>query len=476
MSTDLRQLSEREQEILRLVAQGLSNQQIANQLGVSINTVKVHLRNVFGKLGVASRTEASMYAIRNGIVPVDFVAEPVTTAPAIEQPEEEAEPAGGDSTIPLAEAVPVTSEPEEAREVAPAVAPEEHRAVVAAPAVAASRRRLPWLVPVLGAIALAGIAILGLWATGQFDRTPPDAATGQDEPNRWTIMPDAPTRRAAMAVASLANEIYLIGGENEAGVLGLVERFEPRAGDWAELASKPTPVTDARAVVIGGRVYIPGGRLSDDPRDISRGFERYDPRTDTWEPLPELPQPRSAYALATLEGRLYLFGGWDGTMYRAEVFEFSPETGIWRERAPMPTARAFADAAVIEGSIYVLGGENEAGPRTSNEVYTPANDDAQSWSVRAPMPQPRSRFGAVPVLASIIHVTGGQPHDAPLRYTTGTDRWETFTASPQPIGSQPAAVLMEGTIVIVGGKREAGGYENSVQAYQALYTVFTPLP
>ena len=65
------QLSEREQAILRLVATGLSNQQIANQLGISVNTVKVHLRNVFGKIGAASRTEATLYAVRTGLVEVE---------------------------------------------------------------------------------------------------------------------------------------------------------------------------------------------------------------------------------------------------------------------------------------------------------------------------------------------------------------------------------------------------------------------
>src|SRR5687768_2580013 len=55
MINQTNQLSEREREILRLVAGGLTNQQIANQLGISVNTVKVHLRNVFAKIGVASR-------------------------------------------------------------------------------------------------------------------------------------------------------------------------------------------------------------------------------------------------------------------------------------------------------------------------------------------------------------------------------------------------------------------------------------
>lgn len=83
MSNDtLPQLSEREREILRLVATGATNQQIAVQLNISANTVKVHLRNIFGKIGVASRTEATVYAVRNGIVEIAAIPQGDAVVPA----------------------------------------------------------------------------------------------------------------------------------------------------------------------------------------------------------------------------------------------------------------------------------------------------------------------------------------------------------------------------------------------------------
>ncbi len=51
-------LSERELIVLQLVAEGLSNQEIADRLVVTVNTVKTHIGNIFGKLDVKSRTQA----------------------------------------------------------------------------------------------------------------------------------------------------------------------------------------------------------------------------------------------------------------------------------------------------------------------------------------------------------------------------------------------------------------------------------
>src|SRR5262249_51154512 len=64
-------LSERELEVLRLVARGMSNQEIADALVVSEATVRSHVSSVLSKLQLASRTQAALYALRQGLATLD---------------------------------------------------------------------------------------------------------------------------------------------------------------------------------------------------------------------------------------------------------------------------------------------------------------------------------------------------------------------------------------------------------------------
>ena len=61
------QLTERETTILRFVAEGLLNKEIADELGISENTVKIHMRNILEKLHLKNRIQAAVYAVRQGI-------------------------------------------------------------------------------------------------------------------------------------------------------------------------------------------------------------------------------------------------------------------------------------------------------------------------------------------------------------------------------------------------------------------------
>lgn len=61
-------LSEREIQVLRLLAEGLSNEEIAAELGIAVNTVRNHVRNILGKLGLRNRVQAAVYAVRHNLV------------------------------------------------------------------------------------------------------------------------------------------------------------------------------------------------------------------------------------------------------------------------------------------------------------------------------------------------------------------------------------------------------------------------
>ncbi len=63
--------SDRELEVLQLVARGLSNKEVARAIGRTSETVKIHLKNIFAKLGVADRTEAVTVALDRGLIHLD---------------------------------------------------------------------------------------------------------------------------------------------------------------------------------------------------------------------------------------------------------------------------------------------------------------------------------------------------------------------------------------------------------------------
>jgi two-component system, NarL family, response regulator LiaR len=67
----LDELTEREREVLTCIAQGMSNKEIADHLVIGERTVKTHVSNVLGKLHLADRTQAAIYALRQRLVPLD---------------------------------------------------------------------------------------------------------------------------------------------------------------------------------------------------------------------------------------------------------------------------------------------------------------------------------------------------------------------------------------------------------------------
>jgi DNA-binding NarL/FixJ family response regulator len=68
------ELTAREVEVLSCLAAGMSNMQVARWLGISIRTVTVHVSNLLGKTGTASRIEAALWAVHHRLVPAGTLA------------------------------------------------------------------------------------------------------------------------------------------------------------------------------------------------------------------------------------------------------------------------------------------------------------------------------------------------------------------------------------------------------------------
>jgi len=478
-------LSEREAEILRLIATGATNQRIANELKISVNTVKVHVRNIFSKAGVASRAEAVMYAVRVGLVPADVLApSPSEQGSAVSSQDGLVGEAGPGAANAADQEAPAASGPFSSGATGLSAEGDlESRLSFASPASIARRR---WLPPLLGWYVLfAMIVVVGAYAALAATRlvdgvavSTPSAGEGQgDEPGRWRVLAPLPFGLSGFAMAGHLRDgkqlLYVIGGTTGSRVTDQVLRYDPATNVWVPMSPKPTPVTDVRAAVIGNRIYVPGGRLGSGA--ISVRLEAYDTLRDTWLSLAPLPAPRSGYALAAFEGKLYLLGGWDGSKYRREVWQYNPDDDTWRARAPMPSARAFAAAVSTEAGIYVVGGESEAGSQATHFLYSPAADDQSlsPWSTKAPIPSPVGRGDAAGI-GGMVMVVGAEGTPGQLQiYSSQTDSWRS---SQIPLGNlrDLRVQATDNKLYLVGGvadgRQSAAAYE-----YRAVLTVFLPV-
>jgi DNA-binding CsgD family transcriptional regulator/N-acetylneuraminic acid mutarotase len=465
--TEINGLSEREQDILRLVATGAGNKQIAAQLFISTNTVKVHLRNIFAKIGVTSRTEAAMAAIRLGLVQSSAI-KVVEDGDLIEGSSALTDPTSlATETLPL---FPVTRE-----EIIQPLPDEAHTGTLSG----WLRKRWIWLLGIGLFTLFIILVVYGIslartrTAKPQVSVTPAPQITALP---RWQTRAGMPSARGGLAVVAYDDKLYAIGGESTNGVTSAVERYDPTANTWDSLLAKPLPVADIQAVVAGGKIYVPGGRTGSG--GVTKSLEIYDPGTNRWDKGADLPTALSAYALTAFEGRLYLFGGWDGERATNLAYVYDPRLNSWSMLTPMPTRRGFARAALSGGKIYVVGGKDGQAGLAVVEVYAPDREGQDNpWRTAASMPASRYGMG-ISSVADIIYVVCGQgPDDTPqpsLAYAPQTDIWQTFETPPTNLGSGLGMTLSGEYLYAVGGKTGTTPL-GEILAYQVVYTVGIPV-
>lgn len=487
-------LSERELDVLEQLMSGATNKEIAAILTISPNTVKVHLRNIYSKLNVSSRTEASMMALELGLFAPPGEAEPETpeasapTAEAVEETADEDTEEAQD-TAPAEPLASVANIPTAITPVPPAEQAMPEETAADAGELDAHNGR-DWRVWAGGALLLLLVlAGVGYWLSQTPAVTAPTAVvintptttlptpparyqeSELSEP-RWFRSRPLPLELDALALVSNGLNLYQIGGLTETGEpTELVHVYDTSEREWRRLADKPTPVSDTSAAVLL-ELYVPGGR--DATGEPIPTVEVYSPLNDLWRQVADLPQPLAGgLALANNQG-IYLFGGWNGTEYVADSYLYDPVSDTWRPLPPMQVPRAQAVGGLIEGRFYVVGGENETGALSACEVFDPANE---SWSTCADLTVPRRGGGAAVVLNN-LYVMGGTAGDSSSSfsevYNPADEVWRIINQpnedEEESVGwADPAVASVETRIYVLGG--------NSAQNFVYLppiYQTFIP--
>lgn len=446
-------LSERELEIVGLLATGATNQQIAQELVISVNTVKVHLRNIYAKLEVSSRTEATMVAVRRG-----WVGMAGGTAPEDTPPQDGA--AASDTAVDRPAIHPQTTI-RQLPERWPRVSAVKRVSLMMAVLLAVLAVSLPRVVSLSRASGQVSDPIKGVFPTAT---APAGASAG-----RWQTHAQMPTPRNGLAVISQGNSIFAIGGVGNSGVSGRVEVYDPEIDTWTAGSPKPTPVGFVSAVSLGGKIYVPGG--VGEQQEVQAVLEIYDPEADDWESGAAMPQALAAYALAASGGDLYLFGGQDQSGPVDSVYRYDPSTDSWDARRPMEKARGFLSASAVNGVIYVAGGYDGESELDTCHAYDPSDD---TWTTLSPMALPRGGLALVAVRGTLYAIGGGMNSYLAFneRYDPRTDAWSRIDTPVTGQWRGLGSAYVEPSIYAIGGWN--GRNLSANEAYQALFVILVP--
>ncbi len=429
MSNENPLLSNREMEVLQLVAKGVTNQEIARQLHISNSTVKTHLRNIFRKLEVVSRTEAVTYAIRQGwlnvgeAVPAEVAVPPIRTGPA----------RAGWATI------------------------------------------LYFLLPLLLVVSYYG------WHWQRRETISPlrpilsDQSRSETVPQRvnlprWQALVPMPLPRSRMAAAVWQGKFVFAGGENKSGQVATVAIYDPQRNVWGSGQDQTQPASNISGVVLDDLFYLPGGTLANG--QISNRLAIYNLARDQWETGTALPHPLAGYALVLFNRQIYLFGGWDGQKVQDQVYRYDTGGNTWSLIGTLPQPLLFSVAASDQNCIYLAGGWN--GSETVRDVYC-FHPNSGRWESLLPLQTPRQGAAAT-VQGNALYVFGGQSQSAGQsfgeRFDLLSHTWARIEA-PYPAPWRHLALLSDGwNLYAFGGW--ANAYLAVSERYQASFRNFIP--
>ena len=433
-------LSDRELDVLRRLAVGESNKAIADGLSISPLTVKTHLRNIYTKLGVSTRTEALNVALQQRLIAVAVETAAVETAVA--------QPAVIEAAAELTDKPPTLALGTTDNGTYPAAMTD---AMPVAGPMASHRWRAVSLALLTLLLLTAATLAFVQWQSGALlgETAEPFVETALGD-SRWLSSRPLPQGRAGRAVVALGLDVYAIGGEVADGVVDDVDVFDTKALAWRQAAAKPTAVSEATAAELFGEIYVPGGRLADG--QPTANVEVYSPSQNAWRRAAPLPEP-IAGGLALAEGGfLYLIGGWGASGALASVYLYDPAADSWRPVAALPQPRAEAAGGALTGQLYVVGGSDGDAGQASCYSYDPPRD---TWQACPDMLQARADAGST-VLLNKLYVIGGTADGAAGHgevYDPNTRTWTVLNAPPGVAAwGAPGVTHVETRIYAVGGR------------------------
>jgi DNA-binding CsgD family transcriptional regulator len=459
-------LTERELEVVKLVASGASNKQIASSLFISENTVKVHLKNIFVKLEVENRARVAAIAQRNG-----WIDDPAAEAIAIATervvdvvPSHQAPARVVDDTPVPAEAAPAIALQADAIPIVPPPAPRPARVVVPVAPNPLPRPALPIWKRVAALLTMLGIVLGGLFSL-QLNRgiaapvVDPDFTESQGNTGavsasrRWiSRLPLPAARTRSVAFGAPNGLIYVVGGAVNRAASAETLIYDTRRDEWRVTADKPTPLRLAAGAIISNVIYMPGG-LDANGAPTDR-FEVFDATSEKWSERPRMPRAISGHIVSVLGDRLFVFGGRAANeSLNRDGFMFDFKNSLWIRIAGMPTPRSQAAAAVIGDRIYVVGGTDGQREFTTCEVYDPREN---RWASCKPMFIGRGGFGLASVAGGLYAIGGGVantyiPYNE--RYDAAKDRWTRFEIPADRAGvwKNIAIASMPTEFYVIGG-------------------------
>lgn len=422
-------LSEREMDVARLLVTGASNTEIARDLTISPQTVKVHLRNVFEKLQVSSRTEASTLLLQRGWV----------TLPGIEN-EAVMALSGVESALPEVEPLaPLQPQPTNWQLL--------YLLLVILLCVVA------FFAPTIAGRTQPKIDLLSDVSSATLGRTVVEMIP------RWDALAPMLTPRSRSATALLGNSVYVIGGESiEGALVSSVEGYHLSLNEWETIPPMPRALSNASAVGLGQQIYVAGGSYLDESsntRQLSDQLLVYSVVEQAWRVQGALPYPLVGAGLTSNEGVIYLIGGWDGENAHDEIWRYTPTTDTaatvgWELVGRIPEARSFFGAATLMGKLYVVGGFDGRQEMANADVYDLTSGE---WQKLPDLSVPRGGLSLVADNVAIYALGGGwtgaiETHE---RYDPVVGLWSNFASPIRGEWRNMGAVAVDGSLHLLGG-------------------------